>query len=250
MAKKRKKKFFIGCSGYYYSSWRKIFYNDAPPSKWLAEYSKIFNSVELNGTFYKVPSVESLKRQAAQTPDDFKFCAKANRYVTHIHRLKNSRKEILSFQNLLKKGLGKKLEKILFQLPPSLHYSAENLENINKNIPDSELNAIEFRHISWWNDQVFKFFKKHEYVFCNVDFPGLQPPFVNTGRSFYLRLHGVPLLFRSAYSISRLKEIAGQFPENCETYCIYFNNTDQGNACKDALELRKIQENVFKNDCG
>lgn len=245
MAKSKKKNFFIGCSGYYYPSWRKTLYNDAPASKWLSEYSNVFNSVELNGTFYKVPLLRNLKKQAAQTPEEFKFCVKANRYVTHIHRLKDSKKEIKAFQNLLEKGLGKKLEKILFQMPPSFHYSENNLENIAENIPDSELNAIEFRHISWWNASVFKFFKTHNYVFCNVDFPGLQPPFVTAGKNFYLRLHGVPRLFRSAYSQEQLNEIAKQLPGNCETYCIYFNNTGLGHAYKNAQELKNILRKTF-----
>lgn len=235
-----KKRIFIGCSGYYYSDWKKKFYHDAPAPRWLSEYSKVFNSVELNGTFYKVPSIANLKKQAAQTPDDFKFSVKANRYVTHILKLKNSRKESIEFEAVLLKGLEDKLEKILFQLPPGFHYSEENLETIRKNIPDSDLNAIEFRHISWWNEIVFRFFKSHKYVFCNVDFPGLQPEFINTGEIFYLRLHGVPELFKSAYDTRRLNKISENIPGTCKSYCIYFNNTFYGRAYKNALELKDI----------
>src|ERR1051325_10765449 len=103
------KKFYIGCSGYYYRTWKE-------------EYSKVFNTVELNGTFYKVPLLKNLKKQARQTPLGFKFSVKANRYVTHILRLKNCKKENEKFENLMLKGLGNKLEKILFQMPPSFHY--------------------------------------------------------------------------------------------------------------------------------
>src|SRR3954463_8893601 len=104
-----KTNYLLGCSGYYYRDWKEEFYNDAPASQWLSEYSKVFNSVELNGTFYKVPTVENLKKQAAQTPAGFKFSAKASRYVTHILRLKKSRKESLAFEDLLFKGLANKL---------------------------------------------------------------------------------------------------------------------------------------------
>src|ERR1051326_6570386 len=212
-----KKKIFIGCSGYYYRSWKEKFYQGAASSHWLEEYSKTFNTVELNGTFYKIPLLRNLKKQAKQTPADFKFSVKANRYITHILRLKNCKLENEKFANLLLKGFGEKLGKILFQMPPKFHYKKENLEVIEKNISDSEVNVIEFRHISWWNETVFNFFKSHKYVFCNVDFPKLQPPFFSSGKYFYLRLHGVPKLFSSNYSEKRLKEISAQIPKGCST---------------------------------
>jgi uncharacterized protein YecE (DUF72 family) len=243
--KSKGKKFLIGCSGYYYRTWKEKFYNNAPASQWLEEYSKVFNTVELNGTFYKVPVLKNLKKQAKQTPPGFKFSVKANRYVTHILRLKNSKKENETFENLMLKGLGNKLEKILFQMPPGFHYKEETLEAIEKNIADSELNAVEFRHISWWNETVFDFFKSRKIVFCNPDFPGLQPAFVASGNNFYLRLHGVPKLFASNYTEKRLKEIANQLPGDCKTYCIYFNNDAKGHAYENAQSLKKIIDPKF-----
>lgn len=240
-----RRRFLIGCSGYYYRSWKEKFYHNAPASQWLAEYSKVFDSVELNGTFYKAPLLKNLRKQAAQTPHNFKFSVKANRYVTHILRLKNCKRENEKFENRMLKGLGIKLEKILFQMPLNFQFGMENLKRIEKYISDSNLNVIEFRHISWWNDTVFDFFRKHKYVFCNVDFPGLQSPFVNPGKEFYLRLHGVPGLFSSNYTDERLKEIVERLPQNCSTYCIYFNNDAKGHAFRNGQTMKRMTAAKF-----
>jgi uncharacterized protein YecE (DUF72 family) len=237
---KKERSLYVGTSGFYYSQWKNTLYKGAPAAQWLAEYAKIFNSVELNGTFYRVPRLTTLQSQAAKTPGDFKFSAKVSRYITHILRLNNCRDKINEFTDLLQNGFGEKLEKLLFQMPPSFHYSEEKLEMIEKNINDSPLNVIEFRHISWWNEVVFKFFREHRYVFCNVDFPGLQPPFADTGKHFYLRLHGVPQLFKSVYTDERLREIAADIPGSCSVYCIYFNNTYYDYAHENARILRAM----------
>jgi len=202
--------------------------------------------VELNGTFYKIPTVENLKKQASHTPENFKFSVKANKYVTHTLRLKNSLKETESFQGLLQEALGSKLENILFQLPPSFHFSKENLETIKKNVPDSSLNVIEFRHSSWWNEIVFEFFSSHSYIFCNVDFPGLQPEYLHNGSKFYLRLHGVPELFKSSYSTAYLKKISENIDPSKKPCCIYFNNTFYGHAYENALELKSLLRDKFE----
>src|SRR4051812_29443427 len=113
---------YIGCSGYYYPAWKNAFYPaKLPASKWLAHYSSVFNTVELNGTFYRLPKLSDLKRNSANTPEDFKFSVKMSRFVTHMSRLKQSRDTISDFIDLMLNGLGPKLHKILFQMPPSFH---------------------------------------------------------------------------------------------------------------------------------
>jgi uncharacterized protein YecE (DUF72 family) len=125
----KSKHFFIGCSGYYYSSWKNVFYpKGLAPSKWLEHYSSIFNSVELNGTFYRVPFLSTLQKYYEQVPENFRFSVKASKYITHILRLKNSSEKVKEFSDLMFSGLGNKLENILFQLPPSFHYNDENIE--------------------------------------------------------------------------------------------------------------------------
>lgn len=233
----------IGCSGYYYSSWKNKFYpKGLQPKNWLQYYSSVFNSVELNGTFYKTPKLSDVKRYANATPANFKFSVKMSRYITHIHRLKDSKLLIEEFQNLILDGLNNKLLFFLFQLPPSFYYNEDNLERIINNISHSPHNVIEFRHISWWNEDVREKLKNANLTFCNVDFPGLNTYFIDTTPLFYLRLHGTPVLFKSSYTKNQLEDFYKKFPANNEQYAIYFNNTYYGAAYSNALQLKETIE--------
>jgi uncharacterized protein YecE (DUF72 family) len=230
--------FRIGCSGYYYPEWKGSFYPEGlGTSKWLSYYSSVFNSVELNGTFYRQPKIENLKKYARMTPADFRFSAKASRYITHVLRMKEAKNFVQEFSQLLVKGLEEKFDKLLFQLPEAFKYSEENLERVMETVPASSQNVVEFRHISWWNEKVLGRFREAGIVFCNVDYPGLQPPFVSTAKDFYLRLHGVPELFRSSYSRERLEQLAAAIPPGLEHCNIYFNNTADRFAFGNASEL-------------
>lgn len=234
-------KYRIGCSGYYYSAWRNVFYPEGlGPSLWLSYYSGVFNTVELNGTFYKIPALKNLRRYAAQTPDDFTFSVKMNRYVTHLARLNNCMDEIKKFSDLVMNGLEEKLERILYQFPPSFRYSEDNLEKILINIVPTEINAIEFRHKSWWDAGIGNKLAGFNYTFCNSDYPGLEQTFIHTNKAFYCRLHGRPELFRSPYSMQSLQHIADSLPAGCDVYHIYFNNTDRGEAIRNAQELQEL----------
>ncbi|HKC69353.1 MAG TPA: DUF72 domain-containing protein [Bacteroidia bacterium] len=238
--------YLIGCSGYYYPAWKGKFYpKELQPKNWLSYYSSVFNSVELNNTFYKMPKLLDLQKYAQLTPNTFKFSVKINRHITHVLKLKNSKQLITDFQNLAHEGLADKLSFFLFQLPPSFHYNEENLERIINSIPHKINNVIEFRHESWWNDHVETTLKKLNLTFCNVDFPGLITRFINTSPLFYLRLHGNPALFKSSYSQTQLQNFRHQFPTNFNTHAVYFNNTYYGAAYKNALELIKMCQPVL-----
>jgi len=237
------KHYYIGCSGYYYNFWKNNFYpQDVKQKDWLKYYSSVFNAVELNGTFYRKPTIGALKKQADVTPPDFKFSVKVSRFITHNHKLNESKKLISDFQNLILDGLGNKLSCFLFQMPPSFHYNEENLQRILNQVPHKPQNVFEFRHASWWNAEVEKAFKKAKLTFCNVDFPGLKSFFINTSPVFYLRLHGSPQLFVSPYTVASLKNFYKNFPESCKSYHVYFNNTDGSAAFKNAQQLMEIVE--------
>jgi uncharacterized protein YecE (DUF72 family) len=182
----------------------------------------------------------ALKRYAEMTPKDFKFSVKMSKYITHNLKLKESKKDILAFQDLLQEGLQNKLQHYLFQLPPSYNYTEENLEKIITNIPHRSENVVELRHVSWWNKDVEKTFKKAKLTFCNVDFPGLKTYFIHTSDHFYLRLHGNPELFKSSYTNKELKKFKKEFPEKCKTRSIYFNNTYHEAAYENAQTLMKL----------
>ncbi len=190
-----------------YPMWKNKFYPPGmQPKNWLAYYSSVFNSVELNGTFYRTPKLSVLQKYAELTPAAFKFSVKMNRYITHIIKLKDSEQHIIDFQNLIHEGLSDKVAYFLFQFPPSFHYNEENLERLIGNIPHRLNNVIEFRHASWWNAEVVEAFKGANLTFCNIDFPGLKTEFMFTSSVFYLRLHGNPeLLLNTSIVHTHLK---------------------------------------------
>lgn len=229
----------IGCSGYYYPQWKnKLYPKGLAPKNWLAYYSTIFNTVELNGTFYRTPKLSDLQKYRTVTSADFTFSVKMSRYITHIQRLKE-KQPIIDFQDLIAAGLEDKLQHFLFQLPPSFHYSEENLEKIISNIPHHPRNVVELRHTSWWNDRVLADFKKAKLTFCNVDYPGLETEIKPTTPDFYLRLHGNPELFKSSYVKKRLDHFYALIPK-AKTCSIYFNNTITEAGFQNALQLMEI----------
>lgn len=235
------KNYYIGCSGYYYPYWKNRFYpKGVAPKDWLAYYSSVFNTVELNGTFYRTPKLADLQRYAQRTPDDFKFSVKMSRYITHVEKLSNNSKNVIDFQSLIWEGLGGKLDYFLFQMPPSFLYSEENLQRLVDNIPHHPRNVIELRHISWWNEHVENAFKTAGFTFCNVDFPKLESYFIHTSSRFYLRFHGSPELFKSSYDLAKLEQFAGKFPEDAEQYNIYFNNTYYEAGYTNAQQLKEL----------
>lgn len=241
-----KKQFFVGCSGYYYPQWKYKFYpKGTAVSRWLEYYSSVFNTVELNGTFYKLPSLSTLKKYYGQVPDDFRFTVKVSRYITHMLKLRNCEDKVKEFTDLILSGLDDKLDNLLFQLPPSYKYSEENLEYILKMIPSMPMSVIEFRDISWWDAKIEKLLKGYDYTFCNTDYPGLEQTFTKTNKRFYARMHGVPLLFKSPYSKKSLETFTENLPKRCERYYIYFNNTDGGAAYQDAVYLKELLGPTF-----
>jgi uncharacterized protein YecE (DUF72 family) len=232
--------YHIGCSGYYYPYWKNRFYPEGlQPKNWLHYYSTVFNTAELNGTFYRTPKLADLQKYAAVTESGFTFAVKVSRFITHIARLKNSTQQIAEFTGLIREGLGEKLSCFLFQMPPTFQYTPENLALILDNVPHSAEHVVELRHASWWNEEVKDAFTRAGITFCNVDFPGLDTPLISTTDLFYFRFHGNPVLFKSAYTEEQLATFYNNIPPARE-YRIYFNNTYYEAGYTNALELMKI----------
>lgn len=230
--------YHIGCSGYYYPYWKNKFYPQGlQPKEWLRYYSSVFNTVELNGTFYRTPKLSDLQKYASVTPVDFRFSVKMSRFISHLSKLKDCREKIQEFQDLIQQGLENKLMYFLFQMPPSFQYTEENLNRILENVPYEGRQVVELRHLSWWNEEVKTAFQKAGITFCNVDFPGLDTYFIHTSPHFYLRLHGSPELFKSSYDHSALNHFHKQFPKDATNYTVYFNNTYYEAGYTNALEL-------------
>ncbi len=242
-------KIYIGTSGWNYKHWSNgVFY---PPGlnqkEWLGYYSKIFNTVEINNTFYRLPSRAVFEKWRDSVPDGFRFIVKANRFITHIKRLKDPE---ISVKNFLLNvgGLGEKLGPILFQLPPSWNVNIERLENFLSYLTSQKIipglkTAFELRNSSWAINEIFDLLKTYNTALCFADWPGLTIEKPVTSDFVYLRRHGPKDLYSSDYSEKKLRRdgayISSWLKEGKNVY-VYFNNDWGGYAVKNALELLKI----------
>ncbi len=239
------RKIYIGCSGYYYPEWKGNFYpENISAQEWFKFYTKKFNSVEINSTFYSFPKSSSLKRLYKISPEDFLFSTKVNRLITHIKKLKNVEEEINKFYVTLKESLKEKLGCLLFQLPSSFAYTEGNLQKIIhvRNLINVCI-VFEFRNKTWWNKRVFSLFKEKDIIFCSVKAPGLPDSIVNINKKEYLRIHGKNRWYKDELSyeeILRIKENLEK--EKAEKLYIYFNNTYNGFAPKNASLLKSMLE--------
>jgi uncharacterized protein YecE (DUF72 family) len=221
------KKWWIGCSGFYYKGWREKFYpKGLAQRKWFEYYCESFNTVELNVTFYRFPTVAGLRSWYARSPDDFRFTVKAPRLITHYKRFHNATKEARDFYSTVRKGLKDKVGTVLFQLHPGIAYSTENLERILSVMDESFHNVIEFRHPSWWNDAVLKNLRYESVSFCGISYPSLPDDVMKSAPIVYYRFHGVPKLYKSSYSNAELKAVVTRIKSlrGVSDVYAYFNN--------------------------
>ena len=164
----------IGCSGFHYKDWRGAFYpRDLPQKKWFDFYCEHFNTLELNVTFYRFPQLSFLKNWYQKSPDSFRFSVKAPRAITHYKKFNEVTDLISSFYETINNGLQEKLGPTLFQLPPGFSYDEQRLERIINTLNPSFNNILEFRHVSWWRDDVFKTLADHGITFCGMSHPTL-----------------------------------------------------------------------------
>lgn len=244
----QKIKWHIGCSGFSYKEWKKEFYPESlAQSKWFSYYTQHFNTLELNVTFYRFPTIKSLKGWYDKAPEGFTFSSKVPRSITHFKKLEGTERMLQDFYGLLKEGLNEKLSCVLFQLPPQFSYSEERLEKILNQANPSFNNVIEFRNESWWRKDVQTILKKANISFCGVSFPKIvhDEAVVNTPLTYY-RFHGVPKLFYSEYDDAFLEKIAAQITQNKKVKQAYicFNNTASLAALHNAKFFQKLVTGV------
>jgi uncharacterized protein YecE (DUF72 family) len=195
---------FCGVSGWAYAEWKPDFYPAKLSSaKFLGFYADRLNSVEVNYTFRSFPTEKLLDNWIAATPSDFKFAVKAHQSITHIKRLKNvadpAAKFIASLKPLRVAG---KLGPVLFQLPPNLKFDLKLLQDFLGELPDSARCTIEFRHSSWFVDDVFSALKERNVALCLAESDDLVTPDKQTADFCYLRLR------KEGYSANDRKGIA------------------------------------------
>jgi uncharacterized protein YecE (DUF72 family) len=233
----------IGCSGFYYRHWRPEFYPENIPIRlWFEHYCRSFRTVELNTTFYNFPKEKILHGWYQRSPDDFIFTVKAPRLITHYKKFVDCNSILKEFYKIVSDGLEHKLGCILFQLPSNIVFSNEKLQQIIQSLDTSFLNVIEFRHHSWWTDDVYAMLTKNKISFSGISHPQLPDQIILNTRVLYYRFHGVPLLYTSPYTEQQLKKIAARIEgfKNISDAFIYFNNDSRGWAYRNAEQLINI----------
>jgi uncharacterized protein YecE (DUF72 family) len=236
-------KYFVGCSGWHYEHWRGLFYpRDLAKPKWLSFYAQQFNTVELNNTFYRVPTEKAFNNWQDSTPDNFLFAVKVSRFITHIKRLKDLDSAVENFVSragLLKEKLGP----LLYQLPPGMKRNDELLDSFLYTLPSEYQHVVEFRHESWIDETVFDSLRMHNVGLCVFDMPGLSCLLVATSDFAYIRFHGSEGLYCSSYSDEVLTQWAqriAQLAETARVSYIYFNNDAEAFAVRNATKLRNL----------
>jgi len=234
----------IGCSGFNYTGWRENFYPPAlPQKKWFEYYCTVFNTVELNVTFYRLPLASTFKKWHDETPEDFVFSLKGSRFVTHIKRLIEPAEPLKLFFERAK-NLKKKLKVVLWQFPPSFKINLPRLKKFLKLLKKYPVrHTLEFRNESWITNDVADLCAENNASFCMADWPEFIDKLPVTSNFVYIRRHGKGGNYATSYSKAELrrdaKRIKGYLKNKKDVY-IYFNNDAYGYAPKNALELMKM----------
>ena len=191
----------VGTSGYSYKEWKGSFYPaDLPASKMLPFYAEHFGTVEINNTFYRMPDEKLVRKWAGEVPDDFSFVLKAPQRITHQKKLAGAEDDVRHFLDVAAL-LGPKLGPLLFQLPPYFRKDVARLRELLSVIPRERRVALEFRHDSWLDDEVFAALRDHDAALCAADTDETVDPdlvLVPTASWGYLRLR------RTEYSDEQL----------------------------------------------
>lgn len=235
----------IGTSGWHYSHWRGPFYpEDMRDDKMLNYYVQHFQTVEINNSFYRLPSRQTFKLWRDQTPPGFIFAVKASRYITHMKKLRDPESTTKKFF-VHAEELTKKTGPILFQLPPSWHINVDRLHTFLETLPSGHRYAFEFRDPSWFEGEVTDLLKKHNAALCVFDLAGQQSPKELTAPFAYLRLHGpAQQKYSGRYSKPQLQKwldlCAEWFDRGARQVFVYFDNDQLGYAALNAMELQEM----------
>ena len=232
---------FVGTSGWNYQGWRDLFYEGVPRQCWLSFCAERFTGVEVNATFYRLQPREVFQRWRRQTPQDFRFTIKANRYLTHNKKLTDPLQAI-RIERERASGLGEKLAAVVWQLPSNFQRNLGRLDGFVRALYSwrSVRHAIEFRHRSWFDDEVATCLTTRGIAVCQSD--AADWPLWNrvTTDLVYVRLHGHTQTYASAYSEEELKVLANQMQcwrgAACDVH-VYFDNDNQAHAPLNAMGL-------------
>jgi uncharacterized protein YecE (DUF72 family) len=234
---------YIGTSGWHYRHWIGTFYpSTTKANKQFDFYKQVFNTVEINNSFYRLPSPETFKAWYQESPENFSFCVKASRYITHMKKLKEPKDTTRRFfENV--RSLKEKLGPILFQLPPSWKVNSDRFKEFLDSLPDRYRYVFEFRNSTWYSEEIFDLLRNHNCAFCIYELAGHQSPTNITADFVYVRLHGPGDKYQGSYSHDQLSDWA----EQCKDWqhqglnvFIYFDNDQNGYAALNARLLKEL----------
>jgi uncharacterized protein YecE (DUF72 family) len=235
---------WIGTSGWTYDGWRGSFYPaDVPKKSWLSWYATRFSTAEINGSFYRTPSLEAVKAWRDQTPDDFLFAWKASKFITHWKRLTDKCKNSVELMETRLKVLGPKLGPILFQLPPRFKANRERLASFFRLLNKRRRYAFEFRDSSWYERAILELLRDHNMALCLSDHHDAPSPWGVTASHVYVRGHGPTGEYKDRYPKKALvawsNDIARWRRKRFDVYC-YFDNDQKTAAPQDAQRLKEL----------
>ncbi len=240
---KHKGKIHIGTSGWHYPYWKGYFYPEKMPARdFLNHYLSVFRTVEINNSFYKLPSADTFSGWRKAVPPDFRFAVKASRYITHMKKLKDPEQSLTKFMHQVG-FLEEKLGPILFQLPPNWHPNPDRLRHFMEHLPKDYQYVLEFRNNDWLEERVFELMRKHQIALCLGDVENNSTSIPLTADFIYIRLHGPEEKYASSYSDSALQEWAQQVMtwsrQGKEVY-VYFDNDIHSYAAFNAQTLQQL----------
>jgi len=233
----------VGCSGWVYRHWRGTFYPEGLPQKrWFEHYATQFDTVEINASFYRLPLASTFEGWREKAPPGFRYALKVNRFITHMKKLLDCEAEVDRFIALAR-PLQDKLGPLLYQLPPSLHRDLPRLDTFLGRLPGDLMHVVEFRHASWYDEEVLALLDGHNVGFVVHDLRGLVSPRWASGNLAYVRFHGTSGRYHGLYG----KEVLAEWADWCRSqrdvgrsvWC-YFNNDIHGHALEDARDLKEM----------
>lgn len=232
----------IGTSGWHYKHWRGPFYPPRLPTKnWLSFYAERLHCVEINHSFYRLPTPATCTGWYNQTPGNFLFAVKAWRLITHIKRLLDCAEAVQTFLPPVQ-TLGEKLGPILCQLPPRLPCNPQRLADFLRLLPQDQRYTFEFRDPHWHNQTVYDLLAAHNAAFCMFELAGFRSPEICTADFVYIRLHGPDGPYRGCYDAPALHGWAEKLrhwqAQGKEVY-LFFDNDEAGFAVQNALDLQQ-----------
>ena len=230
----------VGTSGYSYKEWKGTFYpSGLPAAKMLPFYAQRFGAVEINNTFYRMPTATMVEKWAAEVPDGFRFVLKVPAFLTQIDRLAKNADAFRRFFDLASL-LGPKLGPLLYRIPTNLHKDAAKLREFLALIPDSLRVTLEVRHDSWCDEEIYALLREFDVALCLADTDEVADPnalVVKTASWGYLRLR------RTEYADEQLAEWARRVEaQGWSDAFVFFKHEDEGKGPQFASRLRELAE--------